>query len=115
MDQRGTAWAKNKHSSDVHSNRVAAFRRKQSVSETVYCQLSCIFPSWCVKSVCVCGFSICTYDVESKGNEAMVSAQDAERLLPLHQCEEVICHRLPVEKVIYAKEEVPVQIRDESD
>lgn len=65
--------------------------------------------------MCVCGFSICTYDVESKGNEAMVSAQDAERLLPLHQREEVICHRLTVEKVVHAKEEVPVQIKDRSD
>lgn len=45
----------------------------------------------------------------------MVSAQDAERLLPLHQREEVICHRLTVEKVVHAKEEVPVQIKDRSD
>lgn len=45
----------------------------------------------------------------------MVSAQDTERLLPLHQREEVICHRLTVEKVVHAKEEVPEQIKDRSD
>lgn len=65
--------------------------------------------------MCVCGSSVGTYDVEGKGNEAMVSAQDTERLLPLHQCKEVICHRLTVEKVVDTEKEVPVRIKDRSD
>lgn len=63
----------------------------------------------------MCGSSVFTYDVEGKGNEAMVSAQDTERLLPLHQHEEVICHRLTVEEVVDTKKEVPVGIKDRSD
>lgn len=65
--------------------------------------------------MCVCGSSVGTYDVEGKGNEAMVSAQDTERLLPLHQRKEVICHRLTVEKVVDTEKEVPVRIKDRSD
>lgn len=37
----------------------------------------------------------------------MVFAEDAERLLPLHQCEEVVCHGLTIEEVVHTQEEVP--------
>lgn len=37
----------------------------------------------------------------------MVFAEDAQRLLPLHQIEEVVCHRLPIEEVVYTEQEVP--------
>lgn len=56
---------------------------------------------------------MCTYDVEGKGNEAMVSAQDAERLLPLHQRKEVIRHRLAVEEVVDTQKEVPAGLKTE--
>lgn len=50
---------------------------------------------------------VCTCEVEGKGDEAVVFAEDAQRLLPLHQCEEVIRHRLTVEEVVYTQQEVP--------
>ena len=37
----------------------------------------------------------------------MVFAEDAQRLLPLDQAEEVVCDRLSVEEVIDAQQEVP--------
>lgn len=39
----------------------------------------------------------------------MVSAEDPQRLLPLHQSEEVISHRLPIEEIIHTQEKVPVR------
>lgn len=62
--------------------------------------------------VCESDFSDYTYNIEGKGNEAMVSAQDTERLLPLHQREEVVCHRLTIEEVVDTKKKVPVRIKD---
>lgn len=50
---------------------------------------------------------VCTCEVEGKGDEAVVFAEDAQRLLPLHQREEVIRHRLTVEEVVHAQQEVP--------
>lgn len=52
---------------------------------------------------------VCTCEVEGKGDKAVVFAEDAERLLPLHQCEEVICHGLTIEEVVHTQQEVPVQ------
>lgn len=49
-----------------------------------------------------------TCEVEGEGDEAMVFAEDAKRLLPLHQCEEVICHRFTVEEVVHTQQEVPM-------
>lgn len=94
-------------------NEVAEFKWKRSRSLT----FNCHFPALqlvCV-SVGLCSSSVCTYDVEGKRNEAVVSAQDTKRLLPLHQRKEVIGHRLTVEKVVDTKKEVPVWIRDRSD
>lgn len=51
---------------------------------------------------------VCTCEVEGKGDKAVVFAEDAERLLPLHQCEEVICHGLTIEEVVHTQQEVPV-------
>lgn len=51
---------------------------------------------------------ICTCEVEGKGDEAVVFAEDAQWLLPLHQREEVICHRLTVEEVVHTQQEVPM-------
>lgn len=51
--------------------------------------------------------SVCTREVEGKGDEAMVFAQDAKRLLPLHQREEVIRHSLTIEEVVHTQQEVP--------
>lgn len=48
-----------------------------------------------------------TCEVEGKGDEAVVFAEDAQRLLPLHQREEVIRHRLTVEEVVHTQQEVP--------
>lgn len=42
----------------------------------------------------------------------MVFAEDAERLLPLHQREEVIRHRLTIEEVVHAQKEVPAWQKD---
>lgn len=75
----------------------------------VYCQ---ILRHVAALSLRVVRSSVCTYDIEGEGNEAMVSAQDTERLLPLDQREEVICHRLTVEEVVDAKKKVPVRIKD---
>lgn len=49
-----------------------------------------------------------TREVEGKGDKAVVFAEDAKWLFPLHQCEEVICDGLTVEEVINAEQEVPV-------
>lgn len=38
----------------------------------------------------------------------MVFAEDAKRLLPLNQCEEIICHGLTIEEVVHTQQEVPV-------
>lgn len=81
---------------------------EQSQFLTFHCQFSSIFSS------CQCSCSVCTYDIEGKGNEAVVSAQDAERLLPLHQRKEVVCHRLTIEEVVDTKKKVPVRIKDSS-
>ncbi len=56
---------------------------------------------------------VCTCEVEGKGDEAVVFAEDAERLLSLYQCEEVICHGLTIEEVVHTKQEVPVRQRVE--
>lgn len=48
-----------------------------------------------------------TCEVQSEGDEAVVFAEDAQRLLPLHQIKEVVCHRLSVEEVVYTEQEVP--------
>lgn len=52
--------------------------------------------------------SLCTCEVEGKGDKAVVFAEDAKRLLPLHQSKEVICHRLTIEEVVHTQQEVPV-------
>lgn len=52
---------------------------------------------------------VCTCEVEGEGDEAVVFAEDAQRLLPLHQREEVIRHRLAVEEVVDAQQEVPAR------
>ena len=51
---------------------------------------------------------MCTCEVQGEGDEAVVFAEDAERLLPLHQCEEVVRHGLTIEEVVHAQQEVPV-------
>lgn len=51
---------------------------------------------------------MCTCEVKRKGDKTVVFAEDAERLLSLHQCEEVIRHGLAVKKVVHAQQEVPV-------
>lgn len=51
---------------------------------------------------------VCTCEVEGKGDKAMVFAEDAKRLLPLHQWEEVICHSFTIEEVVHTQQEVPV-------
>lgn len=38
----------------------------------------------------------------------MVFAEDAKRLLPLHQREKVIRHSLTIEEVVHTQKEVPV-------
>lgn len=48
-----------------------------------------------------------TCQVEGKGDEAVVASQELQRLLPLHQRPKVIGHRLPVEEVVDANQEVP--------
>lgn len=50
---------------------------------------------------------VCTCEVEGKGDEAVVFAEDAQRLFPLHQREEVIRHCLTVEEVVHTQQEVP--------
>lgn len=51
----------------------------------------------------------CTCEVKGEGDEAVVFAEDAQRLLPLHQREEVIRHRLAIEEVVDAQQEVPAR------
>ena len=51
--------------------------------------------------------AVCTREVEREGDEAMVFAEDAQRLLPLDQAEEVVRDRLSVEEVVDAQQEVP--------
>lgn len=46
-------------------------------------------------------YSVCTCEVESKGDKAMVFAEDAKWLLSLHQREEVVCHSLTIEEVVH--------------
>lgn len=53
---------------------------------------------------------VCTCEIEGKGNEAVVFAQDAKRLLSLHQCKEVICHSLSIEEVVDTQQKVPIRI-----
>lgn len=48
-----------------------------------------------------------TCQVEGKGDEAMVFAEDPQGLLPLHQGEEIICHRLTIEEIVHTQQEVP--------
>lgn len=48
-----------------------------------------------------------TCQVEGKGDEAMVFAEDPQGLLPLHQGEEIICHRLAIEEIVHTQQEVP--------
>lgn len=57
--------------------------------------------------------SVCTCEIEGKGDKAVIFAEDAEWLLPLHQCEEVICHRLTIAEVVNTQQEVPVRQRCE--
>lgn len=49
----------------------------------------------------------CTWEVEGEGYEAVVFAENTEGLLSLHQTEEVVSHRLAVEEVVNAQQEVP--------
>lgn len=53
-----------------------------------------------------------TCQVEGKGNEAMIFAEDPQGLLSLHQGEEIICHSLPVEEVVHTQQEVPGEDRN---
>lgn len=55
-----------------------------------------------------CSVSVCTCEVEGEGDEAVVFAEDAKRLLPLHQREEVVCDGLTIEEVVHTQQEVPV-------
>lgn len=42
----------------------------------------------------------------------MVFAENSQGLLSLNQGEEIICHSLTIEKVVYAEQEVPVNDAD---
>ena len=53
-----------------------------------------------------------TCEVEGERDEAVVFAEDAKWLLPLHQREEVIRHGLTIKEVVYAQQEVPVGQKD---
>lgn len=48
-----------------------------------------------------------TCQVQGEGNEAVITSQELQRLLPLHQSAKVICHRFPVEEVVDADQEIP--------
>lgn len=111
MGQLRTVWAKNNRSSDERSNEDTDFRWTNSLSFWLFtASLDPSFPA-ALRS-CWCSCSVCTYDIEGKGNEAVVSAQDTERLLPLHQRKEVVCHRLTIEEVVDTKKKVPMRIKD---
>lgn len=113
MGQLRTVWAKNNRTSDGHSNEVTDFRWTNGLSFWLFtASLAPSFPAALRRCRCSCG--VCTYDIEGKGNEAVVSAQDTERLLPLHQRKEVVCHRLTIEEVVDTKKKVPVRIKESS-
>lgn len=44
-----------------------------------------------------------TYQVESKGNEPVIFAENPQRLLSLDQSEEIIRHCFTVEEIIYTQ------------
>lgn len=112
MGQLRTVWAKNNRSSDERLNKVTDFRWTNSLSFWLF--TACLAPSFpAALRKCRC-CRVCTYDIEGKGNEAVVSAQDTERLLPLHQRKEVVCHRLTIEEVVDTKKKVPVRIKESS-
>lgn len=48
-----------------------------------------------------------TCQVEGEGDEPVVADEELQLLLPLNKCREVIRHRLPVEEVVHAQQEVP--------
>lgn len=70
-------------------------------------------------SVCALVYSVLTSgqpmeltsEVEGEGDEAVVLAEDTQRLLALHQREEVVRHRLAIKEVVHAQQEVPVRER----
>ena len=89
------------------------------------CECACVSVRACV-CVCVCVYvclsiymciSACcplvglTGEVEGEGDEAVVLAEDAQRHLTLHQREEVVRHRLTIEEVVHAQQEVPSRQR----
>lgn len=113
MGQRRTVWAKNNRSSDERLNEVTDFRWMNALRFWLFtASLAPSLPDALRR--CRCSCSVCTYDIEGKGNEAVVSAQDTERLLPLHQRKEVVRHRLTIEEVVDTKKKVPVRIKDSS-
>lgn len=52
-----------------------------------------------------------TCEIQGKGNEPVVFTENPQRLLSLDQSEEVVCHCLTIEEVVYTQEEVPEMIR----
>lgn len=52
--------------------------------------------------------SVCTCEVEGKGDKSVVFAEDAKRLLSLHQSEEAVRHGFTIEEVVDTQQEVPV-------
>lgn len=63
-----------------------------------------------ISIICICMLAcvrVLTRKIEGERDEAMVFAENPQRLLPLHQREEVIGHRLTVEEVVHTQQEVP--------
>lgn len=66
-------------------------------------------------SVCVSVFFVCdrlkghmiTCQVESKGDETMITRQELQRLLPLNQSSEVVGQGLAIEEVVHTDQEIP--------
>lgn len=48
-----------------------------------------------------------TCQVQSEGDEAVISSQELQRFLPLHQSPEVICKSFSIEEVVDAHQKVP--------
>lgn len=48
-----------------------------------------------------------TCEIQGKGNEPVVFTENPQRLLSLDQSEEVICHCLTIEEIVYTQEKVP--------
>lgn len=48
-----------------------------------------------------------TCEVQREGDEAVISSQELQRFLPLHQSPKVICNSFSIEEVVDTNQKVP--------